>query len=116
MNDKVVDSLYREKVLMMMKQFEEDVALIKEKKNNFVVDRTDITKQMKKFQSDVFSLYITVPMETLINVKKSYEYDFYEIEKNVCKLFEEYLVKWSKSLSFYVLFFYFPTMHASMLR
>jgi len=99
-NEKIVDDAYNEKILSMMKQFEEDVNFIKLKKHEFLVDRTEITEEMKKFQSNIFSLYKEVPMEGLINVKKSYEYDFYQIEKNVCKIFEDYLLKWSKSLIF----------------
>tara|TARA_B100001989_G_C24541977_1_gene468169 strand:+ start:1444 stop:2157 length:714 start_codon:yes stop_codon:yes gene_type:complete len=99
-NNKIVDDAYNEKVLSLMKQFEEDVDFIKQKKHEISVDRTEITEEMKTFQSNIFSLYKNVPLEALINVKNSYEYDFYEIEKNVCQLFEEYLVKWSKSLLF----------------
>lgn len=99
-NNKIVDDAYNEKVLSMMKQFEEDVNSIKQKKHEFLVDRTEITQEMKKFQSNIFSLYKEVPIESLISLINSYEYDFYDIEKNVCKLFEEYLVKWSKSLLF----------------
>ena len=99
-NEKIVDDAYNEKVLSMMKQFEEGVKFIKDKKHSFSVDRTSITEEMKRFQSNIFSLYKKVPMETLINLKNSYEYDIYEIEKSVCKIFEEYLLKWSKSLNF----------------
>jgi hypothetical protein len=97
-NDTIVSDAYNEKILTLLKQFEEDVNFIKQKKQEFLVDRTEITEEMKNFQSNIFSLYKEVPMEALVNVKNSYEYDFYEIEKNVCKLFEEYLVKWSNSL------------------
>lgn len=99
-NKKIVDDAYNEKVLTVMKQFEENVELIKKRKFELPDDRTEITEEMKKFQSNIFSLYKELPTETLINVKCYYEYDFYEIEKNVCKIFEEYLVKWSKSLLF----------------
>ena len=99
-NKQIVDDAYNERILTLMKKFEQDINFIKEKKHTFSVDRSDLTERMKSFQSDIFSLYNNVPMESLVNVKQSYEQDFYEIEKNVCKLFEEYLVKWSESLLF----------------
>lgn len=99
-NRKIVDDAYNERILTLMKKFEQDINFIKEKKHTISADRTDITERMKSFQSDIFSLYNNVPMESLVNVRRLYEQDFYEIEKNVCKLFEEYLVKWSESLLF----------------
>ena len=99
-NKKVVDETYNETILKLMNKFEQDISFIKEKKHTFSVDRTDLTERMKSFQSDIFSLYNNVPMESLVDIIKSYEQDFYEIEKSVCKLFEEYLVKWSESLLF----------------
>ena len=99
-NDEILEDAYNERILSMQKKFEEDVKSVKEKKFECSMKREEITEQMNKCQSKIFSLYKNVDMEKLLNAKKSYEYDFYEIEKSICKLFEEYLVKWSKSLEF----------------
>tara|TARA_B100000214_G_scaffold194009_2_gene140414 strand:- start:124 stop:846 length:723 start_codon:yes stop_codon:yes gene_type:complete len=97
-NSELVETEYNTRVLSLMEEFENSLKSVRSKKFTHTMDRNELTTMCKKIQSDFLSLDKTINSNILFSIKDSYESDFYDIEKEVCVMFEEYLKKWSNSL------------------
>lgn len=97
-NAQVVEEQYNTRVLSLSQTFENDVKFIKGKKFNPSVERSNITNKSRMVQTNLLKLYKSEPSAHLLQVIHSYEQDIYNVEKETCQLFGDYLQKWSASL------------------
>ena len=97
-NSLVVDKEYNERILSLSKKFEDEMLKITNQEFCPRVQREDISRKGKDLQRLFLELSKKIPKKEIRHVKYSHEQDFYEIEKEISKMFETYAEKWSNSL------------------
>lgn len=89
---------YKTHILTLREKFESELKKIKDQKFLLQHDRLDITNSCKQLQNSILDLYKRVDNKELLKIKYFYELDFYEVEKKICKLFENQVQHWHNSL------------------
>lgn len=89
---------YKTQILTLREHFEANLKKIKDKKFSLQHDRLNISNSCKQLQNSILDLYNKVDNKELLKVKYCYERDFYQVEKKICKLFENQVQHWHNSL------------------